>query len=324
MRTRRHTRMFRFHFRGKTFLKPGRENPEFDPAVFRVSSGFVQQKRIQGQPFARSVFERTEAQAGKQRRITAFRRMPGLHGLSEPVDKLACDGRPGAFPCPQEESAVLRPCAAADFDCDTVEFRCCKVHGFGEFCKRNLSDAIEFFSSAEHFFRILHTEMGNFGIETRHFFRRIYHIAGDGAEALSGEQFFPSFRGRHAARAAFADERSIRENGVPELSGVGKLRVDMPVTVHRRRFHEFAGAVEIADQVRGDDDERGGITGFRAEFIPPASQTRSIWILASRTSESCHSSIAGFSSWKLSAGIQLHPFTKNSFLLTRKVQSPIV
>ena len=43
----------------------------------------------------------------------------------------------------------------------------------------------------------------------------------------------------------------------------------MPVTVHRRRFHEFAGAVEIADQVRGDDDERGGISGFSTEFIPP-------------------------------------------------------
>ena len=116
--------------------------------------------------------------------------------------------------------------------------------------------------------------MGNFGIETRHFFRRIYRIAGDGAEALSGEQFFPSFRGRHAARAAFADERSIRENGVPEPGGVRERRVDMPVPVHRRRFHEFAGAVEIADQVRGDDDERGGITGFRAEFVSAAPQDK--------------------------------------------------
>lgn len=166
--------------------------------------------------------------------------------------------------------------------------------------------------------------MGDFRIETRHFFRRIYRIAGDGAEALSGEQFFPSFRGRHAARAAFADERTVRENGVPELSGVSKLRVDMPVAVQRRGFQKFTGSVEVADQIRGDDDERGGISGFSTKFIPPASQTRSIWILASRTSESCHSSIAGFSSWKLSAGIQLHPFTKNSFLLTRKVQSPIV
>ena len=75
-------------------------------------------------------------------------------------------------------------------------------------------------------------------------------------------------------RAAFADERSIRENGVPEPGGVCERRVDMPVAVHRRRLHEFAGAVEIADQVRGDDDERGGITGFRAEFVSAAPQDK--------------------------------------------------
>lgn len=169
MRTRRHTRMFRFHFRGKTFLKPGRENPEFDPAVFRVSSGFVQQKRIQGQPFARSVFERTEAQAGKQRRITAFRRMPGLHGLSEPVDKLACDGRSGAFPCPQEESAVLRPGVAADFDCDAVKLSGGHVHSFREFRKGNFLDVVELLAPAEHLFRIFHAEMRDFRMEPCHF-----------------------------------------------------------------------------------------------------------------------------------------------------------
>lgn len=150
------------------------------------------------------------------------------------------------------------------------------------------------------------------------FFRRVNRVAGDRAETLLREQFFPCFRRRHAARAAFADERSIRENGVPEPGGVRERRVDMPVAVQRRGFQKFTGSAEVADQIRGDDDERGGISGFSTEFIPPAPQTRSIWISALRTSESCHSSIAGFSSWKLSAGIQLHLFTKNSFPLMRK------
>lgn len=101
------------------------------------------------------------------------------------------------------------------------------------------------------------------------FFRRVNRVAGDRAETLLREQFFPCFRRRHAACSAFTDERTVRENGVPELSGVGKLRVDMPVAVQRRGFQKFTGSVEVADQIRDDDDERGGISGFSTEFIPP-------------------------------------------------------
>lgn len=135
----------------------------------RLFSVFVQEKRAQGQIFSRRTFQRAEFQTGEQWRVPALRCIIGLHGLSEPVDKLACDGRSGAFPCPEEKSSVLRPCAAADFDCDTVELSGGHVHSFREFRKGNFLDVVELLAPAEHLFRIFHAEMRDFRMEPCHF-----------------------------------------------------------------------------------------------------------------------------------------------------------